>query len=550
MTRKSLFRIVIQSRLSSSRLPAKALLPIAGIPSVVLCALRAANKGAEVVVATSTEPSDDLLADALLRAGILCFRGPLSDVMGRFVLATADLPPQATIVRLTADNVFPDGEFVQEVALELQKKGLEYLGTSSPLDKLPYGLAAEAFTVEALREANQKATLPYDREHVTPWMTRNTKARVFTPEGWQGNLGHLRCTMDNLEDYLRLNRVFKDIKDPVAASWALLSQILSRLPGEPSVRAPYRLKNGVIHSELALGTVQLGMEYGVTSKGKPSVEQARAIVRRALAHGIICIDTARVYGDSEKIIGQSLTGGYGQQVNVITKLDPLRFLDGSESEKNLRLAVDASIFRSCKELQTQQLQTVLIHRWQHRLAFKESIWRRLLELKAEGVIKTLGASVETPQEAREALEDPEVFHIQLPFNILDWRWKAARIDELALGRQDVIIHARSTLLQGILPAAPPIWSKIETKNPSHWIEKIALLTKELNRESSADLCFAYVRAQQWVTSCLVGVENITQLDENIKLFQKPPLELGGCQFVEETLRGAPEQLLNPVKWPL
>src|SRR2546427_12368463 len=101
-------RIVIQARLSSSRLPAKALLPLKGMPVAVLCALRAANRGGNVVVATSTDPSDDVLAAKLSEYSINIARGPLNDVLERFRLATTDLAAGDLVVRLTADNVFPD----------------------------------------------------------------------------------------------------------------------------------------------------------------------------------------------------------------------------------------------------------------------------------------------------------------------------------------------------------------------------------------------------------------------------------------------------------
>ncbi|MGL5851560.1 MAG: cytidylyltransferase domain-containing protein, partial [Phycicoccus sp.] len=84
-------RVVVQSRLSSSRLPGKALLTTAGMPLVELVARRAARSGHEVVVATSVEATDERVVATLARAGIATVRGSLDDVLGRFVAATADL---------------------------------------------------------------------------------------------------------------------------------------------------------------------------------------------------------------------------------------------------------------------------------------------------------------------------------------------------------------------------------------------------------------------------------------------------------------------------
>ena len=97
--------IVIQARTGSTRLPGKALLPIKDIPTAVLVAQRAANQGHPVVVATSVEQSDDALCKVLTEAGIPVARGPLDDVLGRFLMVARDLGDDDWIVRLTGDNL-------------------------------------------------------------------------------------------------------------------------------------------------------------------------------------------------------------------------------------------------------------------------------------------------------------------------------------------------------------------------------------------------------------------------------------------------------------
>ncbi|HEY8360977.1 MAG TPA: hypothetical protein VIL30_26255, partial [Ramlibacter sp.] len=104
--------VVLQARTSSSRLPAKVLLPLAGMPVAVLAARRAANTGSQVIVATSTGGDDDALAGLLRDHGIPCHRGSLHDVLQRMVDAAAGYPDHSVFVRLTADNVFPDGALI------------------------------------------------------------------------------------------------------------------------------------------------------------------------------------------------------------------------------------------------------------------------------------------------------------------------------------------------------------------------------------------------------------------------------------------------------
>jgi len=209
--------------------------------------------------------------------------------------------------------------------------------------------------------------------------------------------------------------------------------------------------------------------------------------------------------------------------------------------------VDASIFRSCRELRMNRLPVVLLHRWFHRNMGKGAIWNRLRELQEEGVISELGVSVATPAEALEALNEPGIKHLQLPFNILDWRWKEAGVDQLLLN-SDIIVYARSTLLQGILTADADLWPLKKSVNAKEWLEKIDYLVLELGRKNRNDLCFAYVRAQKWITSLVIGVESIVQLRENMKLFLRQSLNQEECAYVEETLAGAPEQLLKPAEW--
>ena len=164
--------------MSSSRLTGKVLLPVAGFPLVVLCALRIMRDGLDLVLATSEAESDDVLVDEAARFEIKTFRGSLNDVLGRFIGAIEDLQNNDIIVRITADNPVVDAEFVRSLVNLLDEQKFDYLGTSSPLDALPYGLSAEIMTVGALRQANLNAVSDFEREHVTPWIRENMRANI------------------------------------------------------------------------------------------------------------------------------------------------------------------------------------------------------------------------------------------------------------------------------------------------------------------------------------------------------------------------------------
>lgn len=546
------WRIVVQSRISSMRLPAKALLPINGLPSAALCILRAGNLGGDIVLATSCHADDDILVHALNSYGIKIFRGSLDNVLDRFVRATEDLLADDIVVRLTADNVFPDGDFVEALVQQFISLNVDYLGTSSPFDGLPYGLSAEIFSVRMLREAALHATTDAEREHVTTWIRNNgictyTDASKF---GLDRRYDHLRSTIDNLDDYIRTARLFDSLNvDAVRVSWIQLIDALADSVDAPAFRVPYHADvDGRPSSILSLGTAQLGMPYGrANALGQPSPVDAERIIRVGIDHGITEIDTARAYGVSEQRIGRALRSDLQGRARVITKLDPLAFLSDKASGAIVEQAVDASVFRSCRELGQQRLDVLMLHRWAHRYQYGGAVWNRLLELGNDGVILKLGASVSNPDEAIEALKDKDVKHVQLPCNILDWRWEQPEFLAAVAARPDITIHVRSAFLQGVLLAPAEVWPE-GLVDAAVYVNQLDQLTRDLGRASRADLCLAYLAGTEWVTSILVGVETELQLKKNLLLAKHPVLTREERLYVRKVLGQAPTNLLNPATW--
>lgn len=544
--------IIMQARTKSSRLPGKALLPVGEYPSAVLAALRAGNSNCEIVVATSTEPSDDALAEILDQYGVRVVRGPLEDVLGRYALAAADLSDESVVVRLTADNVVPDGALVEELVAAFAESGLEYLSQDSPRSRLPYGLGGEVFSAATLRKAHAAATSPQDREHVSPWIRRNCRIAIHRPRALGGaDYGHLRCTIDDEEDYQRICRLFEGVEDPLRAGWFDLAKRLASLPGEPAFRVPYRVIAGRACSELTLGTAQLGMQYGITNRsGQPSRGLASKMVRRAIAHGVTALDTARGYGEAEQILAEALTGAWRSRVEVITKLDPLASLAPDADAAMVYAEVDESVKRSCGALGVATLGTLLLHRAHHHHCWGGAAWNHLRRLRADGKIAKLGVSVYDPHEALELLGDPDIQHLQVPLNVLDWRWRASGVDRALADRPDVIVHARSALLQGLLAGPAEYWPRLTNYDASQCVQEIRRLAVKFGREGAADLCLAYVRSQPWIHSVVVGCESLEQVDENLRLFCLPKLSAEQCAELEGSLPRAPEGLLNPSQWKL
>jgi aryl-alcohol dehydrogenase-like predicted oxidoreductase len=302
-------------------------------------------------------------------------------------------------------------------------------------------------------------------------------------------------------------------------------------------------------AKLVLGSVQLGVAYGAANRtGKPSHGAALRLVHRAADAGITNFDTARAYGDSEDRLGEALC--QRKDIRTVTKLSPLSELSEDASRETVRDAVDASIDASLDALRRCKLDCLLLHRASHMTAFRGAVWERLIELLEEGTILSLGVSVQSPKEALEALGRCDVQHIQMPFNLLDWRWRESDVINRIRARAQLTVHARSLFLQGLLATNDAsVWPNIHGVDAPALIETLTALAAKLGRESAADLCMAYARGQDWIDGVVVGMETEDQLDANLRLSTRAPLSPENCALIEQSVPRVPAQLLDPAAWP-
>jgi spore coat polysaccharide biosynthesis protein SpsF len=300
---------------------------------------------------------------------------------------------------------------------------------------------------------------------------------------------------------------------------------------------------------LVLGTAQLGMAYGIANRtGAPSPDDAQALVLRARALGVASFDTARAYGESETRLGRALAAEPGAR--IITKLLPFDELALDAPAGAVADKVRQSVAASLDALGTPKLQTLLLHRARHLRAHNGAVWDTLLNLKAEGRIGTLGASVQTPEELRLALSYRDIGHVQLPFNLLDWRWRDPAVFDLFSHRPDVTVHARSVFLQGLLAANDAsLWPDVPGLDKAGLVVALDALAQTIGRDNAADLCLAYARGMPFLSGVVIGAETVAQLEDNVALAAKPPLDPDECLFVERFLPHVPVCLLNPAAWP-
>jgi spore coat polysaccharide biosynthesis protein SpsF len=302
-------------------------------------------------------------------------------------------------------------------------------------------------------------------------------------------------------------------------------------------------------AELVLGSVQLGLDYGAANRtGMPSHGAALKLVHRAADAGITKFDTARAYGESENRLGEALETRNG--IRTVTKLSPLSELAPHASRDEVREAVDRSVWASLLALRRAKLDCLLLHRASHMFAFNGWVWERLIEHLEQGTMLSLGVSVQTPAETLSVLDCTDVSHIQMPFNLLDWRWRESGAIARIRQRAHLTVHVRSVFLQGILAADDPaVWPKVDGVNAPDLVDFVSELARQFERTSTADLCLAYARGQDWVDGVVVGMETEDQLETNLRLSARAPLSAEDCARIESLVPRVPAQLLNPAEWP-
>lgn len=536
--------VVLQVRTSSTRLPGKVLLPINGYPIAVLAALRAANKGRPVILVTSVEQSDDGLAAMIEKFGLKCFRGSLDNVLDRFVGALAAWDDETMVFRITGDNLFPDGTFIDEVENEFLEKGIDYIGCDGEASGLPYGVSVEVTRLKHLREANHVTTDKYDQEHVTPYIIKKFGFSAF--EKYKSlRMEHFRCTVDCLDDYFVNQQIFSKVADPINASTMELIDLLKNSAFQPLGARPV--------TKLILGTAQLGFDYGITnSDGKPDGEVSKSIIKSAISSGVACLDTARSYGESEEVIGKSLNQGWGGRVKVITKLSALQDCPKDAPLEIVSSFIDASVFQSSRALCVKKIDVLMLHRAAHLKDWEGAAWKRLLDLQSDGVIGELGVSVQNPEELDIVLDNPQITYIQMPFNILDWRWEwlIPKIVKIKSER-NLNIHVRSSLLQGLLISADErLWNDANVVTEDQVIVKEWLVdqVRAFDRLNIIDLCLSYVNALPWIDGVVLGMETFAQLKENVGYFNKPPLLDSQIKIIRNTRPKLNDDTLNPAIW--
>jgi spore coat polysaccharide biosynthesis protein SpsF (cytidylyltransferase family) len=247
---------IIQARMGSTRLPGKVLMPLSGVPVLehVVQRVRACATVNEVVVATSNDVTDDVLADWCNRHEVEVFRGSLTDVLDRYYHCAERYSADA-IVRITADCPAVDPIVIDGVvsAFLADSFDLFYLG-----GEFPDGLDCAVFSKDALSRAWREATLPSEREHVGPYITNHPEIFKIGQLIKFHGLSHHRWTLDEPRDLSFLQVIFSRLN---ASGTHIFhsEEVLQLLQCEPEI---LNINGGIVRNEGLLKSVAADGEMG------------------------------------------------------------------------------------------------------------------------------------------------------------------------------------------------------------------------------------------------------------------------------------------------
>ncbi|MFZ2491222.1 MAG: glycosyltransferase family protein [Thermoanaerobaculia bacterium] len=222
--------VVLQARMGSTRLPGKVLADIGGKSMLAHVIERAARIPSidQVVVATSIDSANEPLMDVARQLGVMSYAGSEADVLDRYYQA-ARLAAADVIVRVTADCPLLDPSVSGAVIERFCAGPFDYVSNTNP-PTFPDGLDTEVFSFQALERAWRDAALTSEREHVTPFLWKNTDLfRIDNVTGAR-DLSHHRWTVDDAGDLAFVRAVFASMAGREDFGMAEVLEVLDRHP--------------------------------------------------------------------------------------------------------------------------------------------------------------------------------------------------------------------------------------------------------------------------------------------------------------------------------
>ncbi len=249
MMQKQKIVAIIQARMTSSRLPEKVLIDIAGFPMLyhVIKRVSSAKLLDQVVVATTNDPADDLIEEFCNSNSQNCFRGHPYDVLDRYYQAALQFEADI-IVRITADCPIMDPSLIDSLIQSFLESEVDFAANRLPPPwkrTYPIGLDIEIVRFKALEKAWQEAKSQFEREHVMPYLYDRPGRFKILLSHHEPDYGEKRWTVDTPQDLELINKIFDHFFPRIEFSWLEVIDLFKSNPDLEKINTGINAKNVV-----------------------------------------------------------------------------------------------------------------------------------------------------------------------------------------------------------------------------------------------------------------------------------------------------------------
>lgn len=298
-------------------------------------------------------------------------------------------------------------------------------------------------------------------------------------------------------------------------------------------------------SRFSLGTVQLGMKYGLGEDcEKPSEEVAFQMLDRAMELGVNNVDTANNYGDSEAVIGRWVRRRKAENQTIpwiVTKIGP--FDHGSYDK--LRDDMLMQTENCCKNLGLDSLDCLMLHDFEDYEEDADAVRKIMEEMKGQGLYRYSAISAYSRHDYG-MIADSGFDAVQIPLNVFDWT-QILNGGMEKLQQSGMMIFVRSVFLQGLVFKTPQtLDSRMDFCLP--YVQRYQQLCREFDL-SPEILALSFVLSIPGVTTTVLGCDNITHLQANAGLIEKTvTLTQEQMNQLQEAFCEMDPRVINPGVW--
>ncbi len=298
-------------------------------------------------------------------------------------------------------------------------------------------------------------------------------------------------------------------------------------------------------SMFSLGTVQLGMNYGIgDDRAKPSEEKAFALLDRAMELGVDNLDTANNYGDSEAVIGRWLRSRKAEGKDcpwVVTKIGPLKHGSFDIVRDDILRQTEGCL----NTLGVDTIDCLMLHNYEDYADDRDNVRKVFDELKAQKACRYSAISAYSEHDYG-VIADSGFDATQIPMNVFDWvKINDGQMEKLE--KSGMMVFVRSVFLQGLVFHTPEdLDPRISFCAP--YLEKYCGFCKEFGL-SPAVLALSFVQSVPGVTTTVLGCDNVAQLESNCQLFdQTVRLTEEQMNKLREAFTDIDPRVINPRVW--